>query len=146
MRIAQQNMFQKSPWSFRRQLVLLLTAAAISLTLQACMTNNEDVRESGPIYEISYKADRTEIAYCASDHYVLGDHNAIPTVTAHKDQTTISGMVHRNTGHVSLVWEVILTNGTAYVREHSRIAGIGSWGKPIADAIEVCDKDLMSGG
>ena len=140
MRIARQNMFQKSPWKFRYQLVALLTVAGVSLTLQACMTNT-DVRESEPVHEISYKADRTQIAHCANDHYLLGDNNAIPIMSETKDTTRISGLFHYQ-GTASLVWEAILTGGTAYIRQGYSFAG--TWGKPIADAIEACDLELLS--
>jgi hypothetical protein len=140
MRIARQNIFQKSPWKFRYQLVALLTVAGVSLTLQACMTN-KDVRESEPVHEISYKADRTKIAHCANDHYLLGDNNAIPIMSETKDTTRISGLFHYQ-GTASLAWEAILTGGTAYVRQGYSFAG--TWGKPTADAIKACDQEILS--
>ncbi|MBT5778184.1 MAG: hypothetical protein HOI02_02095 [Rhodospirillaceae bacterium] len=143
MRFIRSTKTRGTPRKRRKFLVPLLIATISTISLQACTP--EVIRGLEPAFVIPYEADPVRIANCAVDIYITTSGKDIyPIIVptgAHVRITATDKVFSTYMYVVNLVWEALLQDGEAQVRQFPAII---DWGEPIALAIEDCNKQLLS--
>ena len=142
MRLIRKTAYPRRQMHWQIYIAPLMLLAVIALSLQAC-NSGKVIRESEPAFVIPYEADAVKVANCAVDIFaIIGDKNTHPAITRTKAHVRISAVSVASypINWESFVWEVLLQDGVAQVRQ---LPAIVDYGEPIANAIETCNMRLM---